>query len=209
MCDEPRPRKRHPQLGQGRADPTRNRPALVIDGSAAARRPIAAGQNHSVAWHPRPAPPAPGAAAAAAAAAAEAAAAGRRRSSCRRRSAPPSPASPARAPSSPASLVTPPGLPPSSVYSVFGSHKYGRLAHEREVDAAHPQPVDVTGWVEAQSAVESASETHGDAISRAAVVAHQNACKFQPAEPIARPRRVGAPAFRPGSEKFDTRLRTL
>ena len=35
---------------------------------------------------------------------------------------------------------------------------------EREVDAAHPQPVDVTGWVEAQSAVESASETHGDAI---------------------------------------------
>ena len=61
-------------------------------------------------------------------------------------------------------LLTPPGLPPSSVYSVFGSHKYGRLAHEREVDAAHPQPVDVTGWVEAQSAVESASETHGDAI---------------------------------------------
>ena len=49
-------------------------------------------------------------------------------------------------------------------YSVFGSHKYGRLAHEREVDAAHPQPVDVNGWVEAQSAVESASETHGDAI---------------------------------------------
>ena len=47
---------------------------------------------------------------------------------------------------------------------MFGSHKYGRLAHEREVDAAHPQPVDVTGWVEAQSAVESASETHGDAI---------------------------------------------
>ena len=23
MCDEPRPRKRYPQLGQGRADPTR------------------------------------------------------------------------------------------------------------------------------------------------------------------------------------------
>ena len=60
--------------------------------------------------------------------------------------------------------LPPRGRPPSSDYSDCGSHKYGRLAHEREVDAAHPQPVDVTGWVEAQSAVESASETHGDAI---------------------------------------------
>ena len=165
MCDEPRPRKRYPQLGQGRADPTRNRPALVIDGCAPLRAAlIAAGQNHSVAWHPTPAPPAPGAAAAAAAAAEAAAAEEEEELLPSPESAPPSPASPARAPSSPASPATPPGLPPSSVYSVFGSHKYGRLAHEREVDAAHPQPVDVTGWVEAQSAVESASETHGDAI---------------------------------------------